>query len=224
MLELSASSLPSPPLPRPASPGLLLLHNSSVWGGIFHHLFPLLQLSKAPESRTALLQNRWKYCTWQLNLNRHRLGNTHHSFSRGQTVAKTNQCLVFASASYRACQQKTGMRRGAVRRSKAMVIHPPCNEMKSWRVINSKPWHPYEPDKWFHTTLPASRVTEQPNRSLAGGVPCREEGETVGKEGKGQGLLTAAVVEGLQAWAMKSDWIQVPSPPSTSGVTQLPHL
>ena len=32
-----------------------------------------------------------------------------------------------------------------------------------------------------------------------------QEGGAVGKEGKGQGLLTAAVVEGLQVWAMKSD-------------------
>ena len=79
---------------------------------------------------------------------------------------KTNQRLVFASASYRACQQKRGMRRGAVRRSKATVIHPPCNEMKSWRVINSKPWRPYEPDKWFHTTPPASRMTGQQTEAL----------------------------------------------------------
>ena len=53
--------------------------------------------------------------------------------------------------------------------------------------------------------LPASRVTEQPNRSLAGGAPCREEGGAVGRDRKGQGLLTTAVVEGLQVWATKSD-------------------
>lgn len=92
---------------------------------------------------------------------------------------KTNPCPAFDCANYQACQQKRRMRRGRVRTSKAAIIHPLRNEMKSWRIINVRRWCPYEPPsnstRCSLPTRPRDAAKYKPSR----------QGSTPGKRGGG---------------------------------------
>lgn len=62
----------------------------------------------------------------------------HISHPLDKIVTKTNPCPALNCANYKACQQRRRIRRGRVRISKAAIIHPLRNEMKSWRTMNTR--------------------------------------------------------------------------------------